>query len=1042
MIPRAILGPLAILPWALGSAAGADLFVDVTATQFTDLRGGKGAMGNTFLDFDEDGDFDLIDAQASSLRIYAYVNNGTGTFAPAPNNAGIDTGEGTSIIPGDLDGDGDLDFVVGWGWSGGSQVYRNDGGTFSNISSACGVGHPSKFGGSFGDIDGDGDLDLVLGGGGADTIYVNDGTGRFSEQTAARGLVGKLNSHMMLLADFDGDGDLDLMLNNPEVTGMKYYRNDGTGHFQDATAGSGLDIVVRSDAFCPADFDNDGDLDLFQTEVGVYLNDGTGTFANIGATCGIPPDFAFACMCADVDDDGWIDVVLGNDLYRNDGDHTFTAVTNSGIKPTSDGWGSAFADIDGDGDLDLKTEKLLLRNSTDDGRALLVAPRTAAGAPALNAKVWVYRAGHLGDAGHLLAYREVIGATIPLSGSLLEAHVGLPNDATVDVRVLFLSGAVKTLRDVARGQRVIVTEGAAGPRILRVDPRATGANDGSTWADAFAGLRPALEEAREGDEVWVAAGTYVAGPAREDAFRIPAGVALYGGFAGIEETRGGRDPAARVTRLSGDIAFDDDPSEAPGTPDRKAADNAYHVVVVETGATVDGITIEGGNADGAGAAGWGGGLYAGSRATIRRVILRGNSAVRGGGACIAAGASPSFVTCAIVDGYAEEGGGVYAAAGAKPSLVHVTIGGNRASAGSGIFAEAGSAPSLTNSIVWSGGDAPISAAGATVTLSHTLSDEDPLFRGPGDYALGFESPAIDAALGSAAHEIDLAGRAVPCGEGPDMGAYESCEPGDFFLRIAKTSEAHPEVDVEIVLDFDHNADTPPPGPIDGWSYGICHDPAALEPIGVSFAGGDTGSLNGGAGPDFAAARLPAQLPEGASNGVVVAVVIDTMVPLEPLEPRNDWRDARILYRIIATPRPCHTTPGGTTTEIRACDTLGRPPVETVMTIRGDSVLLDGQEPATVALPCEVTFLRGNVNGQGNVDIGDAVKIIYFLFADEPVSCERAADVNDDANLNIADPIALLNYLFASGPRPNDPFDACGTDPTPDALSCASFPLCE
>ena len=68
------------------------------------------------------------------------------------------------------------------------------------------------------------------------------------------------------------------------------------------------------------------------------------------------------------------------------------------------------------------------------------------------------------------------------------------------------------------------------------------------------------------------------------------------------------------------------------------------------------------------------------------------------------------------------------------------------------------------------------------------------------------------------------------------------------------------------------------------------------------------------------------------------------------------------------------------------------------------------------------FVRGEVNGDGLVDVADAQYILNHLFADGPApTVEEAGDVNGDINIDIADPVFLLNYLFNSGPPPPFPF---------------------
>ncbi|MBN1421096.1 MAG: hypothetical protein JXP34_20155, partial [Planctomycetes bacterium] len=85
------------------------------------------------------------------------------------------------------------------------------------------------------------------------------------------------------------------------------------------------------------------------------------------------------------------------------------------------------------------------------------------------------------------------------------------------------------------------------------------------------------------------------------------------------------------------------------------------------------------------------------------------------------------------------------------------------------------------------------------------------------------------------------------------------------------------------------------------------------------------------------------------------------------------------------------------------------------------------------------FRRGDANGDGRLDIGDAVETLHHLFDRRAtMPCDDAMDVDDSGDLTIADPIALLNYVFLNGRRPPAPGpDRAGFDPTDDALGCAA-----
>lgn len=89
------------------------------------------------------------------------------------------------------------------------------------------------------------------------------------------------------------------------------------------------------------------------------------------------------------------------------------------------------------------------------------------------------------------------------------------------------------------------------------------------------------------------------------------------------------------------------------------------------------------------------------------------------------------------------------------------------------------------------------------------------------------------------------------------------------------------------------------------------------------------------------------------------------------------------------------------------------------------------------LPAPVpTFMRGDANRDGAVDLADAISILGSLFSSAgPLECPDAGDTNDDGEFNVADAVRLLDHLFQSGPPLAAPFSEANVDPTPDSLGC-------
>jgi RHS repeat-associated protein len=248
--------------------------------------------------------------------------------------------------------------------------------------------------------------------------------------------------------------------------------------------------------------------------------------------------------------------------------------------------------------------------------------------------------------------------------------------------------------------------------IRYVHAGATGANNGSSWANAFTSLQAALDVSLNGDQIWIAKGTYKpikdingnANPTnlRTKVFLLRDGVSLYGGFSGTETSLSQRNVQANPTILSGDLQGNDALNFVNNE------ENSYHVVAANALTSpiqINGLTISGGNANAAlpflgNEVGnlSGGGLYAANfvnKLTVSNCVFSGNKSDYGGGIFLF-DSSPKVVSCVITGNAAMEGGGIFCAAGSAPDLLNMLIANNMATRGAGIFKSGNSTVEIIN----------------------------------------------------------------------------------------------------------------------------------------------------------------------------------------------------------------------------------------------------------------------------------------------------------------------------------------------------------
>jgi enediyne biosynthesis protein E4 len=510
--------------------------------------------GAGLLDFDNDGDLDVFLVQGRMLgagqgidqatthplsgRLFRNdltVNaDGTRTprFVDVTERSRIRaTGYGMGVAAGDVDNDGWVDlYLTNFGTN---QLYRNNhDGTFTDVSRQSGTDHSGfSVSAAFVDYDRDGWLDLYVADyvrytiesdractdlagvrgycppqvytAAPDHLYRNRGDGRFTDVTdhalLGRGFGRGLG---VVTADFNNDGWTDIYVANDGGENL-LWMNLRNGTFRDEALTRGVAVTGEGHAEASmgvdaGDFDNDGDEDLFMTELNgegsnLYVNDGKGVFEDRSAASGVGPATlqftGFGTAWFDFDNDGWLDLLSVNGrvqaaegttaepfplqqrklLFRNARNGRFedvSAQAGPSFERPQVGRGAAFGDIDNDGDVDV-----LVANDTGPAQLLINTLNERGGARHWMGLRLTGTTGRRDMAGARLQIIRADGSSlwrrVRADGSYASANdprvlVGLGESAAVPrVRVQWPNGRVEEWQSVEIDKWQTLAEGSA-----------------------------------------------------------------------------------------------------------------------------------------------------------------------------------------------------------------------------------------------------------------------------------------------------------------------------------------------------------------------------------------------------------------------------------------------------------------------------------------------------------------------------------------------------------------------------------------------------
>ncbi len=334
----------------------------------------RGLPGVAILDYDGDGDLDIyvINGPGAANSLYSNQLEETGqlTFVDMGEAAGVAATDqdSTGVSYGDIDNDGDHDLLV-LGAGEANRLFENLGdGTFVDITEASEIGEDNRYSGSasMGDVNGDGWLDIVVANSfnwdntfaialepfalnEHNQLFLNTGNNTFIDVSATSGIENLTGfgedvrdgmatiTWAIAIVDYDLDGDLDIIHGDDQgvvPTGefggvdrglIHVLQNDGTGNFTDVTASANLNVPGAWMGLSFADFNADGNMDIFGSNFGEYglLRDG---------------------LTLRSGNSRWF---LGQD------DDTFTDPGVGPLVATTFGWGNGTTDYDNDGDTDI-----------------------------------------------------------------------------------------------------------------------------------------------------------------------------------------------------------------------------------------------------------------------------------------------------------------------------------------------------------------------------------------------------------------------------------------------------------------------------------------------------------------------------------------------------------------------------------------------------------------------------------------------------------------------------------------------------------------
>jgi len=461
---------------------------------FTAVSVGSSGSERALVDMNNDKLDDLVSIQQTSINIHYQLEEGD--FNPVSiQTSYADNTPSWSLAVGDFDRNGYNDLLYGGGNGVTFMQANSDGTSYTEISGSEYVFSQRS---NFVDINNDGHLDAFVCHDVQPTVYyINDGNGVLeffqgpNDEGISSGIGGVAydlapypgvqegGNYGSIWIDYDNDRDIDMFIakcrgGSVQWKNNELWRNNGDGTFSNVADVSGyyqgfypdgghsnesnLGDPVQTWSSAWGDFNNDGFMDVYvgasATGDGghkLMKNNGDGTFTDITANSGVQEaPWGIENNSADVDNDGYIDILTNSNILLNNGDFTFTLYTADTPGP------GAIGDANNDGFVDVfnGTNLYLQEGNNGNNWLKITTTGTTSNINGIGARV------EINTPGVGTQIRDVMSGSGFRYMSSLNTHFGIGSDSAVNsITVYWPSGTVDVINNPSINTTINITEG-------------------------------------------------------------------------------------------------------------------------------------------------------------------------------------------------------------------------------------------------------------------------------------------------------------------------------------------------------------------------------------------------------------------------------------------------------------------------------------------------------------------------------------------------------------------------------------------------------